>query len=543
MLMMLLKLTICLLLSIYLCECVSVQTKLGKLKGAERKSRDGKTYYAFIGIPFAKPPVGKLRLKNPEHIEPWHEELDVSNESPQIGCYQIGTIPLEVKNKVFGQEDCLYLSVYTPDLKPKEKLAVLVYIHGGAFRWGGEGPKYNAGYLIDGNVILVNIHYRLGALGFLSTEDEYIPGNFGLKDQAMALQWIKDNIESFGGDNEKITIFGISAGGTSTHYHMMSPLSKGILKGVITQSGWINPFWGVALPGTARPMAKVVAEVVGCQDYRRAELLECLQNADVEKLAKSEQNFTYWDTDPAVVFRPVQEREAEGAFMTFDPFTQETTLPWITGTVSSEGIFKYISLASQDDSVTQQFIDNMNDYLHRFLSLDASCPQAVETVKLVRERYFPEPITVKSTQSGMRMLFGDAYFLYPMAMAMKKHKGPMYQYLYDYRSGSSISDITGNFGDIGVSHGDDQFPLFNMTEYFPKQKPGDEEVSRTMVQLWTNFAKYHKPTLEEDQFVWPKYDSKAQYLHIAKTLSVGQNLKEDVIDWWFKLPAFSNSFI
>lgn len=124
--------------------------------------------------------------------------------------------------------------------------------HGGGFRCGNAGLKDNADYLMDGNVVLVNIHYRLGTLGqlskidefvinlaninhhcefsdfegFLSTEDSIIPGNFGLKDQSMGLHWVKENIKAFGGDDEKITVFGESAGGASAHYHLMSPLSK-----------------------------------------------------------------------------------------------------------------------------------------------------------------------------------------------------------------------------------------------------------------------------------------------------------------------------
>ncbi|KAK9501023.1 hypothetical protein O3M35_002155 [Rhynocoris fuscipes] len=540
---MLLKSAFYLLLSVYLCECISMDTKLGPIRGTERQSRDGRTYYAFTGLPYAKPPLGKLRLKNPEPIEPWTDELDATNDSPK--CYQVGTITKAEKNNIIGQEDCLYLSVYTPNLEPKEKLPVFVYIHGGAFRWGSEGPKYNAGYLMDEDIVLVNVHYRLGVLGFLSTEDEHIPGNYGLKDQAMALQWVKDNIESFGGDSEKISAFGISAGGASTHYHMMSPLSKGILKGVISQSGWLNPFWAIASPGTARPMAKTVAQIVGCQNYDGEELLDCLQKVDVEKLAKTEKNFTYWDFEPLAVFRPVQEPVAEGAFMAFDPFTEEITLPWITGIVSSEGNLKYAPIASQDDSVTQQFIDNMDDYLFRMLSLDPKDAKEAATIKLIRERYFPESVTIKSAQQGMKLFYGDTYFIYPMAMAIRNHKGPRYQYLYDYRSASSTSDISGNLGNIGVSHGDDQFPLFNMTEYFPNQNPEskqDKLVSKTMVRLWTNFAKYQKPTLNEDPVVWPD-NSNGQYLHITDKLTIEENLRKDVTDWWLNLPAFSSTSV
>ncbi|KAK9501017.1 hypothetical protein O3M35_002153 [Rhynocoris fuscipes] len=532
-----LKIILYLLLLIYVCDSIRIKTKLGDIKGTERKSRDGKTYYAFTGIPYAKPPVGKLRLKNPVPInEQWKNGLDATQESPKCIQYQ-----LFLGGMVVGQEDCLYLSVYTPNVKPKEKLAVLVHMHGGAFRMGDGGPKDNADYLMDGNVILVNVHYRLGALGFLSTEDEHIPGNFGLKDQAMALQWVKDNIDSFGGDNERITVFGISAGGASTHYLMISPLTKGLLNGVISQSGAINQFWAYHKPGTARPLARRVAEEFGCQDKDGAELLDCLQTVDVLKYVNAENLYAYWHMEPIVLFRPVQEPQAEGAFMPFDPLKQESTLPWITGVTSSEGILKAAPLMAKGDSATQEFIDNMDDYLFRLLSLDPSCPQAKASVKLIKERYFPEPVTINSTLEGIKAMYGDAFFVYPMIDGIRKHKGPVYEYLFDYRGGFSIADIflPGSNVDLGVSHGDDMSTIFRMDAMFPiKPKPDDEKISRTMVRLWTNFAKYLKPTLDDDQLKWPKLSSKREYLHITNNPSVEENLMKEAVDWWLKLPIF-----
>uniref|UniRef100_A0A161MEM3 Carboxylic ester hydrolase n=1 Tax=Triatoma infestans TaxID=30076 RepID=A0A161MEM3_TRIIF len=493
------------LLSFGLCVSITVKTKLGEIKGGERKSRDGKTYYAFTRIPYAKPPVGKLRFKNPVHADPWKEVLDATKDLPI--CTQVLMYEHFSRNQTWGQEDCLYLSVYTPDLNPKEKLAVLVHTHGGGFRCGNAGLRDNADYLMDGNVILVNIHYRLGTLGFLSSEDRIIPGNFGLKDQALGLHWVKENIKFFGGDDEKITVFGESAGGASAHYHLISPLSKSILRGAISQSGVVNRIWSVSAPGKARLQAERVAEIVGCGGKKDEELLDCLQNTCPVKLIRAEIDFLYWDFEPAVVFRPVREPLAEGAFLPFDPLKQETTLPWMTGIVSNEGAFKTASLKSQGDSAVQQFIDNMDVYLMRLLSLEESCPKAKATVKLIKEKYFPEPVTLQSALNGLEILFTDTNFVYPMADVIRRHKGPLYQYLYDYRAGSSWTDLYGDFGDLGVCHADDLFTLFNFKELFPKTKQDEEQVSRTMVRLWTNFAKYQKPTTEDDEVEWPKYDS------------------------------------
>uniref|UniRef100_T1HV95 COesterase domain-containing protein n=1 Tax=Rhodnius prolixus TaxID=13249 RepID=T1HV95_RHOPR len=469
-----------LLFSTNLCTAVTVKTKFGEVRGGERKSRDGKTYYAFTSIPYAKPPIGKLRLKNPVRAEPWKEVLDATKELPQ--CIQVPMYQHFLRNVTFGEEDCLYLSVYTPELNPKERLAVLVHLHGGGLKFGDAGPRDNADFLVDGNIILVTMHYRLGTLG--------------------------------------------------------------ILRGAISQSGVVNRFWLVSAPGTAKPLAERVAEIVGCGGKQDEELLGCLQSICPIKLIRAELEFLvsititvrywYWDYEPAVVFRPVQEPSAAGAFLPFDPLTQKTTLPWLTGIVNNE------ALMAQGDSVVQEFIDNMDDYMMRLLSLDASCPKAKATVKLIKEKYFPKPVTLESVMNKMEEFYADLTFVAPMGDAIRRHKGPLYQFLYDYRAGSSLSTSFGNFTDLGVFHGDDLLVLFNMKEKFPKTNLDEEQVSKKMVRLWTNFAKYQKPTTEEDEVEWPRYDSLGRYMHITSGLEVKRHLKADVIDWWFKLPAFSS---
>ncbi|XP_015472384.1 bile salt-activated lipase-like [Parus major] len=148
---------------------------------------------------------------------------------------------------VRGSEDCLYLNIWVPQGRRQisTKLPVMVYIYGGAFLVGGsQGANFLDNYLYDGeeiavrgNVIVVTINYRLGPLGFLSTGDENLPGNYGLKDQHMAIAWVKRNIKAFGGDPDNITIFGESAGAASVSLQTLSPKNKGLFKRAISQSG------------------------------------------------------------------------------------------------------------------------------------------------------------------------------------------------------------------------------------------------------------------------------------------------------------------
>ncbi|KAG7153841.1 Venom carboxylesterase-6-like 8, partial [Homarus americanus] len=194
------------------------------------RSASSRALYAYQGIPFAKPPVGDLRFKDPVPSEPWEGVRDgtkLPEPCLQVSFFMFTSGVRVPPEKLLGVEDCLYLNVYTPvDNGPKADLPVMVWIHGGAY-FSGSTKEYLPLVILDHDVVLVVIQYRLGVLGFLSTEDSVIPGNFGLKDQTLALKWVQRNINNFGGDKTKVTIFGESAGGASVHFHMLSPKSKG----------------------------------------------------------------------------------------------------------------------------------------------------------------------------------------------------------------------------------------------------------------------------------------------------------------------------
>ncbi|CAG7728483.1 unnamed protein product, partial [Allacma fusca] len=184
-----------------------VETPSGYIKGIVSKSRDGRDFFEWRGIPFGKAPIGPLRFASPVPFGKWHGVRDGSKFGGR--CPEISEFGTDL-----GDEDCLNLNVSVPKVNFKQLLPVMVFIHGGAFQ-EGTGSIYKPDYLMDEDVVYVNPNYRLGVLGFLNTGDTVIRGNMGLKDQALALRWIKDNIQAFGGDPNNITIFGQSAGGAS----------------------------------------------------------------------------------------------------------------------------------------------------------------------------------------------------------------------------------------------------------------------------------------------------------------------------------------
>ncbi|MGI6254058.1 MAG: carboxylesterase/lipase family protein [Acutalibacter sp.] len=224
-----------------------ITTKQGAVQGAV--SQDGKTVI-FRGVPYAQPPVGELRFRRPQAHTPWEGILDCTKFSPR--CPQADLTAMDFYSKEFydemvppESEDCLYLNIWTPaDAAPDAKLPVLFWIHGGAFMHGcGTEKEFDGEGFARKGVILVTINYRVNVFGFFTHPDleaenpEHVSGNYGILDQIFALKWVKENIAAFGGDPEKVTIDGQSAGCMSVQAIISSPLSKGLLRGAILQSG------------------------------------------------------------------------------------------------------------------------------------------------------------------------------------------------------------------------------------------------------------------------------------------------------------------
>ena len=219
-------------------ETPRVKTVSGWVEGTVEQSG----VKSFKGIPYADPPVGDLRWREPQPIKPW---------TGVKAAKEFGPRPLQpalYKDMIFRSarmsEDCLYLNVWSPQLGDEAKLPVLVYIHGGGMITGdGSEPRYDGESDARAGVVVVTINYRLGVLGFLALHDltlespHHVSGNYGLLDQRAALLWVRANIAAFGGDPEHVTIAGQSAGAMSVCAHMVSPLSRNLFIGAIGESG------------------------------------------------------------------------------------------------------------------------------------------------------------------------------------------------------------------------------------------------------------------------------------------------------------------
>lgn len=215
-----------------------VETASGKLRGAER---DG--IFVFRGVPYARPPLGERRFRAPQPPEPWPGERDATRSGAAAPQNPLVTAVFPDLGVGRQQEDCLTLNVWTPDTGGPPR-PVLVWIHGGAFVIGsGAQPIYDGGELARrGNVVVVTLNYRLGALGFLHLAEHDgacfgAASNAGLLDQIIALRWVRENAVAFGGDPEQITVFGESAGGMSVGTLLGTPEARGLFRRAVAQSG------------------------------------------------------------------------------------------------------------------------------------------------------------------------------------------------------------------------------------------------------------------------------------------------------------------
>lgn len=274
----------------------------------------------------------------------------------------------------------------------------MVYIHGGGWFSGTVNPNITGPeYIMDTEeVILVTLSFRLGAFGFLSTGDTNIPGNFGLKDQRLALKWVQKNIEAFGGDPEKVTLFGQSAGGVSAHMHMLSPQSEGLFRGVIALSGTANmPF---AINENSMDQAVRTTELCGFENARNMsslEILETLRNVDAETLIKAGDGLKFWSVDHLSNYRPVVESsEVKDAFFTRSPEEilnsgDYKPVPFMLGTVPHEGAVR-VAAIMESQELRESFNQNFYEILQTFLEFPSYFTEHQLEHKMNRiiEQYF-----------------------------------------------------------------------------------------------------------------------------------------------------------
>ena len=286
---------------LHLVGSVIVSTKYGKIEGLSVSYPNVtgvfKSVSKFLGVPFAAPPIGELRFKAPQPLQEWKPNVRPAKRHGGICLQRKGYEAYFVKVWTVNfsySEDCLYLDVYTPNVSLS--LPVMVYIHGGGYEIG-TAVTHPSDILALQGVVVVVIQYRLGPFGFLTTGDSASPGNFGMLDQVEALKFVKENIANFGGNPNKITIFGESAGGSSVSLHLLSPLSKDLFHQAIAESGVdLSPF-AIQPTSVGLRFAKELAEKLNCAKSDHDDMVACIREKEAKDIMEANKLIKYAFTD------------------------------------------------------------------------------------------------------------------------------------------------------------------------------------------------------------------------------------------------------
>ncbi|KAH8356305.1 hypothetical protein KR200_006554, partial [Drosophila serrata] len=484
---------------------VKVPVKQGVVVGQQKTLASGLEYNSFLGVPYAEPPVGELRFLSPLPLQRFDvPELDCSKERDM--AHQRDPFTMEVA----GSENCLFLNVYAPKVKkPGVPLPVMVWIHGGGYFFGnGNSDFHFPGKLLEQDVIVVTLNYRLGALGFLSLPEEGIHGNMGLKDQRLALQWVQENIASFNGDPKNVTLFGESAGGASVHLHTYARHANRLFHKAIMQSGTGNMEWVFQYDAAIK--TRKLAELLGGGDFGgdTKALLKFLRSEKATPTGILSNTLKVLTADERrrhlpFAFKPViEDRSSPDSFLDqniFDLMHKKESLggmPTIMGYNSAEGLAMIVKAKQK----LEAYEDDLARMVPKNLVLDPQSPEALEAAFDLRAFFFNGQAITKDNMDNLVDLFTDYHFNMDLQHAAEIHascqtQAPLYFYRLDYVGGRNMyKKIFQNEDLRGVAHADDICYIFQMAGDESKMREDDLLVTERLCKMWANFARDGKPS-------------------------------------------------
>ncbi|PZC73036.1 hypothetical protein B5X24_HaOG200156 [Helicoverpa armigera] len=520
-----------LILLLLLIECVLagprvdplVEAPVGLIRGL--RSEDG-DYDMFLGIPYALVDEDNPFSESTPH--PGFKE-PYSAYSDDIFC------PQTINNIVTGSIQCLQLNIYVPTTADSSHtLPVMVFFPGGAFvRVQKTREEYSPKFLIRHDVILVTFNYRVGAYGFLCLSE---PGynNQGLKDQVLAVNWIKDNIAAFGGDVNRITAFGQSAGSMSLDIHLLN--FEGFFNRVILQSGVAISPW-VVTDENDRFIYNVAKEL-GHHFDNVTEVIKFLSTKDpLEVIRASNEHLYFRNRNP--VPRPCVEKIGNDMTLKDFPINLEPKVKNIdimVGHTNKEVKFVYPDNARPDFYRNYDFKDELLFVFPEDINSD-----------IVQQFYIGDETLSEELQSSILDYSSDFAFSYPAEKSVERYINAgarsVYKYMFSYEGGRNRVSINRNFTAKGASHSDDTTYIFD-NEMFEGMQPSekDQRIIDAMTTMWTNFAKYGDPTPSTTDVTpvrWrPAQLSRRPYLNIDNELTVKSRVFHDRMAFWeiyFKL--------
>ena len=452
-----------------------VNIESGKISG---KTTDDGTILSYKGIPFAEPPVGDLRWRAPRPVKAWQgiKECTRFSASPM----QSPPVPFSMWSEEFLipkepiGEDCLYLNVWTAAKSDNKKRPVLVWIYGGGFRSGGSAcPIYDGEAMARKGVIFVSINYRVGIFGFFAhpglASDGEKSGNFGLLDQIAALQWVKRNIASFGGDPEQVTIAGQSAGSMSVNALVASPLAKGLFNKAIGQSG--------ANFTRGNPEKSVAEMEIGrsFQSLGASSLLELRKISSEELFKKGSGNYRPY-IDGHVLPAHIADIYAQG---------KQNKVALLTGWNQDEGLMI---------TPMKNAVDYKADMAKRFGEKAAALLSV-----------YPGDSDATASQSQLDLSRDQVFGLHNYIWGLMQDKQKLSAYVYRF---TRIVPATGEYKKFKAFHtGEVPYAYNNLSFVNRPWEEADHQLANMMSDYWVNFIKTGNPN-GKGLPNWPLFNEK-----------------------------------
>ncbi|XP_074546523.1 bile salt-activated lipase-like [Halichoeres trimaculatus] len=517
-----------------------VQTEGGRVQGKNIPLGLFRSVDVFKGIPFAaKPEI----LEKPKPHPGWSGVLKATKFASR--CMQISVL----QTSSFGSEDCLYLNIWVPHGREvSSNLPVMIWFYGGGFMVGGSmGANFLNNYLYSGqeiadrgNVIVVSVGYRVGTLGFLSTGDSDLPGNYGLWDQHASIAWVHRNIRAFGGDPENITLFGESAGGASVSFQSLTPHNKGLVRRAISQSGVAFCPW--AMNKDPHKVALQVAEKVGCPTDDR--MAACLKSTDAKTLTMAAPRIVQGSPDAPGVLHLTLSPVVDGDFLPDQPanlFHNSADIDYLVGVNNHDG---HLFTAQDVPSLSKDKTTPVEDIRRLLASYTKEFGQAGLDVAFAEYTSTWESSPSQDSIKKAGVDIGTDYiFLIPTQTAIYLHadnskSGRTFSYLLNEPSlmagpGKPYNDW------VGSDHADDLQFVFGKPFVTPKAYADrHRDLSSYMIAYWTNFARTGNPNQGNLKVPvsWPEFTrSGHQFLEINAKMnesSVGQEMRLRFVRLW-----------
>lgn len=481
-----------------------------QLRGSTKSLRNGEVVSIFKNIPFGASTAGDKRFAAPEEAPAWTGVRDALAFGGR--CMQKSDA---IDHTIFESEDCLNLNVYSPDINGS--LPVMVFIHGGGFDSGsGSYFLYESSTLAARGVVVVTINYRLGAFGFLSTGDDVMPGNFGLLDQVLALKWVQKNIATFGGDPDEVTIFGESAGAACVSLHVLSPLSKGLFKKAIMESGAALSAWAVERPTTLVKLATYAKEIgsrVDCPQTDSLSLLACLRGVDARALVNASEAVQE-DLGVSILANPRVETkfgflpEYPEVILEKGNFQKVDTLRGY-----NSGEYSFVISDKDNDGITR---DEFIDFFMQISENYAFENKSVDALRsLVEAEYLKQETRPLVLRDALIRGLTDILFAASEVLELDKliAKGNptsnhyLYQLNYIVESLLNVQSFLPHW--MGAPHTGELPLVFVDDSAFAAllSTQAQKDVGNLVQTMWTNFAKYGEPTRNVTGVDWRPYSS------------------------------------